>query len=221
MKKTGCSVAVRRVLEPHTPCDRRPDGTWLDAPYGRMLSVAGGERVVRHSCGDHLSAVSAGHLARHQLTLADYRTRVGLNRKASLVAPVLAEARAEEGRRRLASSARVRDGLALGQAMARDGTLVTLGQAAQPPGYRSAQGRTAASREGASVACGLRVPRSLLPPATGPSVHPCSGSKSRRLPSRTASSRGDRPSRKDRTWLRRHQRTGPAGRPLRQGRRRF
>lgn len=152
-------MAVRRVLEPHTPCDRLDGGTWLYAPYGRILVVASGERVVCHACGDHLSSISAAHLARHQLTQVEYRGRFGPNRKTSLISPALARARAEEGRRRLASNAGVRDGLALGQVMARNGTLLSLGQAAQPVGSRSAQGRRAASSDGASPA--LRTHRAV------------------------------------------------------------
>lgn len=141
-----------RELEPHTPCDRLDNGTWLYAAYGRTLVVAAGERLVCHGCGEHLAAVSAAHLARHELTQVGYRDQFGLNRKASLIAPALAQTRATEGRRRYDTNAGVREGLGLGQAMARDGTLVDLGQAAQPAGSRTEQGRRAASRDGASPA---------------------------------------------------------------------
>lgn len=46
----------------------------------------------------------------------------------------------------------MRDGLAVGQEMARSGGLYELGAAAQPGGARRSQGRVAASREGASPA---------------------------------------------------------------------
>jgi hypothetical protein len=126
--------------------------TWLYAPLGSMLHADGGERVVCHACGEQLSAVSAGHLRRHGLDPASYRARLGLNRKASLLAPALALRRREEGRRRWETNRGVRAGLAVGQQMARAGVLYELGAAAQPGGSRRAQGRAAASREGASAA---------------------------------------------------------------------
>lgn len=117
-----------------------------------MLIVASGHRVVCHACGTELSAVSGGHARRHGLDLAGYRERFGLNRTASLVAPVLASVRREEGRRRWAGNEGVRAGLAVGQEMARAGVLHELGSAAQPAGARRPQGRAAASKEAASAA---------------------------------------------------------------------
>lgn len=114
------------------------------------MVVEDGARVVCHVCGDALAAVSAAHARRHGLTLEQYRERFGLNRKASLIAPVLAEKRRAEGLRRWASNAGVRDGLAVGQAMARSGVLYELGAAAQPAGTRRAQGRATATRDGAA-----------------------------------------------------------------------
>lgn len=143
--------------EPHVPTGRLPDGTWVYAPVGQMLVAASGRKVICHACGDPLAAVSAGHLRRHGLDPAAYRARFGLNRKTSLVAPLLTQARREEGRRRWKSNAGVRDGLAVGQEMARSGRLYELGAAAQPAGVRRPQGRRAASREGASAA--LRADR--------------------------------------------------------------
>ncbi|VXC50133.1 hypothetical protein NOCARDAX2BIS_720011 [Nocardioides sp. AX2bis] len=91
------------------------------------------------------------------MDLGTYRARFGLNRKQSLIAPVLGEARRVEGLRRWESNELVRTGLEQGREMARTGVLHDLGRAAQPPGTRRAQGRLAASREGASVA--LRADR--------------------------------------------------------------
>lgn len=126
------------------------------AQFGSMLVVEGGQRVVCHACGEPLADVSGAHAARHQLTLAGYRERFGLNRKASLLAPALAEERRAEGRRRWASNDGVREGLALGQEMARSGVLYELGASAQPTGSRRAQGRRAASRDGAAPALQAR-----------------------------------------------------------------
>ncbi|MDP3890490.1 MucR family transcriptional regulator [Nocardioides sp.] len=122
-----------------------------------MLVVASGRRVVCHACGDELNAIAAGHARRHGLDLAGYRARFGLNRKASLVAPRLAQVRREEGLRRWESNEGVREGLAVGQEMARRGELYDLGSGAQPRGARRAQGREAATKAGASSA--LRADR--------------------------------------------------------------
>ncbi|QWC83721.1 MucR family transcriptional regulator [Nocardioidaceae bacterium] len=138
------------AVEPHLPCGRLPDGAWLFAPFGEVLVTNSGRSVVCHACGDALAAVSAGHLRRHGLSLAGYRERFGLNRKTSLVAPALAQVRREEGARRWADNVSVREGLAVGQAMARSGELHDLGVAAQPAGSRRSQGRVAASSAGAS-----------------------------------------------------------------------
>ena len=108
-------------MEPHVPVDRLDDGTWVYAPKGEVLVVAGGDRIVCHACGDALETITRHHVRRHNLDLAGYRLRFGLNRKASLIAPSLAETRRAEGRRRGQSNDRVRDGLAVGQAMAKSG----------------------------------------------------------------------------------------------------
>ncbi|TQJ49280.1 MucR family transcriptional regulator [Phycicoccus sp. SLBN-51] len=151
------SLSAGREREPHVPVGRLDDGTWVHAPYGAMLPVEAGRRVVCHACGDALSAISAQHARRHGLTLEGYRERFGLNRKQSLTAPELADKRRVEGRRRWAHNNGVRDGLAVGQLMAKSGVLYELGAAAQPAGARRPQGRAAASRDGASAA--LRADR--------------------------------------------------------------
>jgi hypothetical protein len=140
------------ALEPHAPVDRLDDGTWVYAPVGGVLVVAGGERIVCHACGDALEAITRHHVRRHDMDLAGYRTRFGLNRKTSLIAPTLADARRVEGLRRWESNDRVRDGLAVGQAMAHSGELHAIGIAAQPAGSRRQQGRRAASRTDAAPA---------------------------------------------------------------------
>ena len=145
-------AGVRGSTEPHVPWGRLADGSWVFGPVGTMLVVCSGQRVVCHACGEALTAISRGHLVRHGLDLAGYRERFGLNRKASLLAPALAAARAVEGRRRWAGNQGVRAGLAVGQEMARSGVLYGLGAGAQPVGSRREQGRRAASREGASAA---------------------------------------------------------------------
>ncbi|WP_415836606.1 MucR family transcriptional regulator [Nocardioides marinus] len=116
-----------------------------------------GRAVVCHACGEPLAGVSAAHARRHGLSLVAYRERFGLNRKTSLIAPALAEMRRVEGQRRWVENAAVREGLAVGQALARSGALYELGAKAQPAGTRREQGRLAASREGASPA--LRADR--------------------------------------------------------------
>lgn len=146
-----------RAFEPHVPVERLPDGSWVYAPLGRMTATQAGRAVVCHACGEPLAGVSAAHARRHGLSLAAYRERFGLNRKASLIAPALAAERRAEGARRWATNTGVREGLAVGQAMARSGALYELGSAAQPSGSRRTQGRRAASRAGASKA--LRADR--------------------------------------------------------------
>jgi hypothetical protein len=140
------------AVEPHLPLDRLEDGAWLYAPLGQVLIVDGGQRIVCHTCGDALTAITRHHVQRHELDLSGYRERFGLNRKQSLIAPVLAETRRREGLRRWETNVAVRDGLAVGQAMATSGQLHDLGVAAQPAGSRRRQGRRSASRETAAPA---------------------------------------------------------------------
>src|SRR3954469_21289471 len=78
-----------REREPHVPVRRLKGGAWVFAPYGVMLPVDAGRRVVCHVCGDASAAVSAQHARRHGLTLTGHRERFGLNRKTSLLAPAL------------------------------------------------------------------------------------------------------------------------------------
>jgi hypothetical protein len=119
---------------------------------GEMVLLAGGDQVVCHACGDALEAVTRHHLKRHGLDVDGCRERFGLNRKQSLIAPTLQDVRRTEGLRRWETNDKVRDGLAVGQAMAKSGELHDIGVAAQPAGSRRSQGRHPASREGAAPA---------------------------------------------------------------------
>ncbi|GAA2165141.1 hypothetical protein GCM10009845_21980 [Pedococcus bigeumensis] len=145
-------MVTSQAREPHLPCGRLADGSWLFAPLGVLVAVGDGAAVVCHGCGQALAALSAAHLGGHGLTPTTYRERFGLNRKASLLSPALAQRRREEGAARWVGNDRVRVGLAVGQEMARSGALYELGAGAQPQGARRVQGRLAASRSGASPA---------------------------------------------------------------------
>jgi hypothetical protein len=92
------------------------------------------------------------HATRHDLDVAGYLRKLGLNRKQSLIAPGLADVRREEGLRRWQSNDAVRGGLAVGQAMAASGALHEVGVAAQPVGSRREQGWRSASRDAAAPA---------------------------------------------------------------------
>lgn len=138
-----------RVVEPPVPLLRAADGTWLHAPEGQLASCDGDRHVVCHACGQALAHISAQHAASHQMTLARYRERFGLNRKQPLTSPAMTAQRQAEGHRRAQLPA-VQAGLAQGQAMARSGALLTLSHAAQSPGSGSTQRRlaTAAALKG-------------------------------------------------------------------------
>lgn len=122
---------------------RDANGQWLFAPAGELVSFDGERLVICHACGAGLTHLSAGHLRRHGLSQADYRARYGLNRGQPLMAPAMVRQRVEEGHRRVLDP-RVAQGLAIGQAMARSGELVIIGQAAQRDDQRL-QRRTAAA----------------------------------------------------------------------------
>jgi hypothetical protein len=119
---------------------------------GTILVVAGENRVVCHACGSRWRRSRRGTCGGTVWTYLGTGSGFGLNRKASRLSPVLAQRRRIEGRRRWASNAGVRDGLAVGQVMARSGVLYELGAAAQPAGARRARGRRAATRDGAAPA---------------------------------------------------------------------
>lgn len=123
------------------PVDRLPDGSWTYAPIGALVQVDSGARIVCHACGRPLTRLSAAHLRTHGLTQVVYRERYGLNRGTPLLAANLVATWRKEGFRRHRHLQAVRDGLAQGQAMAADGSLLTASHAAQGPGTLRQEGR--------------------------------------------------------------------------------
>src|SRR5437763_1703824 len=91
-------------------------------------------------------------LRRHGWTAELYRVTFGLNRSTALCSPAVAERRRAIGMDRYQRNARVRNGLAQGQALARSGQLLEMSHAVQRPGMASLERRqrsgevTAASR---------------------------------------------------------------------------
>ena len=139
------------------------DGTVCFAPLGELLVVDGGQRVVCHLCGRELVLLAASHLRKHGWTPQAYREAFGLGRGTALCAPLLLQQRRALGVARYAANARLRDGLAVGQAMARSGELLERSHAAQPVGgaraqtRRQAAARTAPQRQRAAEVARLRV----------------------------------------------------------------
>ena len=117
------------------------DGTVCFAPLGELLVVDGGQRVVCHLCGRELVLLAASHLRKHGWTPQAYREAFGLGRGTALCAPLLLQQRRALGVARYAANARLRDGLAVGQAMARSGELLERSHAAQPAGSARAESR--------------------------------------------------------------------------------
>jgi hypothetical protein len=72
-------VATR--TEAHVPVERLPGGDLTYAPIGTVMTMDAGAALICHACGQALAHVSAGHLRQHGLTQAQYRRRLGLNRK--------------------------------------------------------------------------------------------------------------------------------------------
>jgi hypothetical protein len=138
------------------------------APLGELLVVDGGERVVCHLCGRALSMLGATHLRRHGWTAALYREAFGLRRGASLCAPALIERRRQLGLERYENNRPLREGLAVGQAMARSGRLLELSHRSQPAGSaraetrRRAGERTAPVRQRTSAAAESRLQARLV-----------------------------------------------------------
>ncbi len=127
------------------PVNTLPDGTPVFAPLGELLVVVDdGRRVVCHLCGRALAWLGRRICARTAGPRVLYREAFGLRRGALLRAPAVAEHRRQLGVRRCAENTRLREGLKLGQAMARSGELLELSHAAQPVG--SADGDPAARR---------------------------------------------------------------------------
>jgi len=137
------------------------------APVGELLVVDGGERVVCHLCG-RAFAFLPGHLPRHGWSAELYREAFGLGRSTSLCAPAVQQRRRELGVERYADNPRLREGLALGQALARSGDLLRLSHAAQPVGSareqsrRNAGERTEPTRTRTAQAAAERLQRRLV-----------------------------------------------------------
>ena len=115
------------------------------APLGRLLVVDDGERVVCHLCGRALAILGASHVRQHGLTAGQYREAFGLRRGTALCAPAVTAHRRALGLVRYERNSRLREGLAVGQAMARDGSLLELSHAAQPAGAARAESRRRAA----------------------------------------------------------------------------
>ncbi|GAB3365948.1 MucR family transcriptional regulator [Modestobacter lapidis] len=103
------------AMSPHVPVARLPDGTPVFAPLGQLVVADAGRRVVCHACGDLLTHISPAHLHRHRLDGQAYRRSYRLALRRSLVAPGLADVRAQEGRRRYTGNEALRAGLEHGQ----------------------------------------------------------------------------------------------------------
>jgi hypothetical protein len=134
------------------PIGELDDGTPFFAPLGELQVIDDGERVTCHICGRALQLLSAEHLRRHGWTPQLYRQAFGLNRSTALCSPTVAERRRSIGIERYQHNARVRSGLAQGQALARSGRLLEMSHAVQRPGTAALERRrrsekvTAASR---------------------------------------------------------------------------
>src|SRR3954452_4392015 len=100
------------------PIGELDDGTPFFAPLGALQVVDDGQRVICHLCGRALQLLSAEHLRRHGWTAELYRVTFGLNRSPALFPPAVAERRRAIGIDRYQRNARVRNGLAQGQALA-------------------------------------------------------------------------------------------------------
>jgi hypothetical protein len=155
---------------------------------GELLVVDGGERVVCHICGRALAMLGATHLRQHGWTAEAYRQAFGLRRGTSLCAPAVTERRRRLGLERYGSNRRLREGLAVGQEMARSGRLLELSHLAQPAGSaraetrRRAGERTAPVRQRASSVAASRVEAVVLGFAGDLGAYLRDGYGRRRLP---------------------------------------
>ncbi len=121
------------------------------APVGELLVVDGGQRVICHLCGEALQMLSTSRLCRHGWTAVQYREAFGLSRSTALCSPAITEQRRQLGLVRFRNNQRLRDGLAVGQRLARSGELLVLAHAAQPAGSTRVQ-----TRRRAAAAAGRR-----------------------------------------------------------------
>ena len=122
------------------------DGTRCFAPLGELVVVDGGRQVLCHLCGRAFAWLGASHLRAHGWTAVLYREAFGLRRGSALCAPAVVERRRELGLARYAENTRLREGLAVGQAMARSGELLERSHAAQPAGSARAETRRRAAQ---------------------------------------------------------------------------
>jgi hypothetical protein len=122
------------------------DGTEFYAPLGELEFVDDGTRVRCHLCGEAFRLLSATHLRGHEWTPAQYREAFGLNRGTALCAPAVSEQRRVAGRARYVADARVRDGLARGQAFVRSGAALRAAHAVMPAGSARLQRRRSAAQ---------------------------------------------------------------------------
>ncbi len=138
------------------------------APVGELRIVDDGERVVCHLCGRALAMLAASHLRQHGWTAAEYREAFGLRRSTSLCAPAVTAQRRQLGLKRYESNRELRQGLEVGQAMARSGRLLELAHLAQPAGSarvetrRRAGERTAGLRQRTAAEAALRLKTRLV-----------------------------------------------------------
>jgi hypothetical protein len=121
------------------------------APEGELLVVDAGEKVVCHLCGRAMAMLGATHLRQHGWTAELYREAFGLRKGTALCAPAVTERRRELGRERYTRNLRLREGLAVGQQMARSGRLLELSHAAQPAGSARAEARRRAGERTAPL----------------------------------------------------------------------
>jgi ROS/MUCR transcriptional regulator protein len=140
---------------PVKPIGRLDDGTAYFAPLGELVVIADGERVLCHLCGRALQMLSAEHLRRHGWTPQLYRQAFGLNRSTALCSPAVVERRRAIGSERYLRNAKVREGLAQGQELARSGRLLEMSHAVQQRGTASLQRRS----RSAAVTAPSRVTR--------------------------------------------------------------
>ncbi len=120
------------------------------APIGELVVLDDGQRVVCHLCGEARSCCRPLICARHGWTAEAYREAFGLSTSTALCTPAVTAQRRELGLARYRHNKRPREGLAVGQQMARSGELLALSHAAQPVGSARTQTRLRATERAAA-----------------------------------------------------------------------
>ncbi|MFJ8046067.1 MucR family transcriptional regulator [Kitasatospora sp. NPDC096147] len=92
------------------------------ARFGRLERDEGADLVICHVCGRGFRALGS-HVRAHGMTAAEYRDEFGLLRTRALSSRDTSRSRSTAQRAAFESTPRVREGLMVGQAMARDGEL--------------------------------------------------------------------------------------------------